>query len=108
MRVLLDENMPTKFYRWLTPHDARTVAFMGWSSLKNGDLIREAAAAGFEAILTLDKNIRFQQNPQTLPFPIIEVDVRRDGSELAQLIALQADILRLLATSPRPGFHRVP
>jgi hypothetical protein len=34
----------------------------GWDRLVNGELIAVAEAAGFELLLTTDKNIRYQQN----------------------------------------------
>jgi hypothetical protein len=34
----------------------------GWDRLLNGELITAAEAAGFELLLTTDKNIRYQQD----------------------------------------------
>lgn len=34
----------------------------GWDRLTNGELIAAAEAAGFEVLLTTDKNMRYQQN----------------------------------------------
>jgi hypothetical protein len=34
----------------------------GWEELENGELIDAAEQAGFEVIVTTDKNIRYQQN----------------------------------------------
>ena len=62
MRVLLDEQLPRRLARELTGHDVRTVQQQGWSGLKNGELLRRAAAAGFEIFLTADQNLQFQQN----------------------------------------------
>lgn len=48
---------------FLSKHDVRTIAEMNWSpQLKNGELLSEAEAAGFDVLLTCDQNIRFQQN----------------------------------------------
>jgi hypothetical protein len=35
---------------------------MGWGRLKNGELIRRAEESGFEAFVTSDQNLRYQQN----------------------------------------------
>ena len=35
---------------------------MGWDRLSNGELLTAAEQAGFELLLTTDKNIRYQQN----------------------------------------------
>jgi hypothetical protein len=40
--------------------DVRTAAEMGWSTLLNGDLVDAADRAGFEAIITADRNLRSQ------------------------------------------------
>lgn len=33
-----------------------------WETLENGELLKAAEAAGFDVLLTPDKNIRYQQN----------------------------------------------
>jgi hypothetical protein len=34
----------------------------GWDRLSNGDLLEEAERAGFDVLVTADKNMRYQQN----------------------------------------------
>jgi hypothetical protein len=60
--VLLDEQLPRQLARGLTGHEARTVQQEGWAGLKNGELLRRAAERGFEALITADQNLQFQQN----------------------------------------------
>ena len=62
MRILLDEQLPRQLVPYLEGHDARTVQQQGWAGLKNGELLREAVAAGFEVLVTSDQNLEFQQN----------------------------------------------
>jgi predicted nuclease of predicted toxin-antitoxin system len=62
MRVLLDEQLPLRLARELTGHDVRTVRQQGWSGLTNGELLKRAAADGFEVLLTADRSLQFQQN----------------------------------------------
>ena len=62
MRVLLDNNLDHRFGRLLIGHDVVHARKMGWSDLKNGDLIAEGERAGFEVLITGDKNLRYQQN----------------------------------------------
>lgn len=62
MRVLLDEQLPRRLARELTGHNVRTVQQVGWSGLKNGELLGRAADDGFEVFLTADQNLQFQQN----------------------------------------------
>lgn len=40
----------------------RLRARIGWHELKNGELLSEAEQAGFDLVLTSDKNMRYQQN----------------------------------------------
>jgi hypothetical protein len=35
---------------------------MGWLGTVNGELLQRAEAAGFEAFVTADRNLEFQQN----------------------------------------------
>jgi predicted nuclease of predicted toxin-antitoxin system len=62
MRVLLDEQLPRHLAREIAAHDISTVQQRGWAGLKNGELLRVAADAGFEVLVTADRNLQFQQN----------------------------------------------
>jgi hypothetical protein len=62
MRVLFDQAVPVPIRLHLPGHEVRTAAQQGWDTLKNGDLLTAAEEAGFEVLVTTDKNIRFQQN----------------------------------------------
>ena len=62
MRVLLDEQLPRHLAREIRGHDVSTVQQRGWAGLKNGELLRVAADAGFEVLVTADRNLQFQQN----------------------------------------------
>ena len=62
MHVLLDEQLPRHLAREIGGHDVSTVQQRGWAGLQNGELLRVAAAAGFEVLVTADRNLEFQQN----------------------------------------------
>ena len=62
MRVLLDEQLPRHLAREIVGHDTSTVQQRGWAGLKNGELLRVAADASFDVLVTADRNLRFQQN----------------------------------------------
>jgi hypothetical protein len=68
VRVPLDEQLPRRLARELPGHVVRTVQQEGWAATKNGELLRLAAAAGFEAFLTADQNLEFQQTRQPPPW----------------------------------------
>ena len=48
--------------RNLVGHDVQHVVDMGWSSKRNGELLRLMVDERFEAVLTVDRNLEFQQN----------------------------------------------
>ena len=62
MKILFDNGAPNPISRSLVGHQVAFARQIGWHELKNGDLLREAEAAGFDLLLTSDKNIRYQQN----------------------------------------------
>jgi hypothetical protein len=62
MRLLLDECVPRPLKRDLVAHDVWHVVDMGWSSKHNGELLQLMVAEGFDALLTVDQNLDFQQN----------------------------------------------
>lgn len=62
MRILLDECVPRPLRQELTGQHVSTIQEMGWAGKKNGELLALMAAAGFEVLLTVDQNLRHQQN----------------------------------------------
>ena len=59
MRILLDECVNPRIRLAFPGDEVRTVAEMGWRALTNGALMKEAAPH-FEVLVTLDQNLRFQ------------------------------------------------
>lgn len=74
MRVLFDHNVDRRLRKHLPGHTVRTAREMGWEKFENGVLIQTAADGKFDALLSIDKNIEYQQNLGTLPLPIIVLD----------------------------------
>ncbi len=62
MRVLFDNGTPRGLARYLAGHTVEEARHHGWEELENGDLIEAAEKAGFDVLVTTDKNIRYQQN----------------------------------------------
>ena len=63
MLVLFDNGTPRTLARYLIDHHMVTEArARGWQELENGQLLAEAEAAGFEVLVTTDKNLVHQQN----------------------------------------------
>jgi hypothetical protein len=73
---------------------------MKWNGTKNGALLMRAAAHGFEAIVTTDWNIEYQQNIATLPCAVVVIEAR--SNDFNDLKALAPDVLRAFSQmSPR-------
>jgi len=62
MLVLFDQGTPRGIARWLLGHTVREAKSQGWDRLTNGELLNAAGQAGFDVLLTTDKNLRYQQN----------------------------------------------
>jgi predicted nuclease of predicted toxin-antitoxin system len=63
MRILFDQGTPVPLRHSLAAHSVATAFEMGWSDLENGELL-VAAEAQFDALVTTDQNLRYQQNLQ--------------------------------------------
>ncbi len=62
MRVLLDNNVNRRFAQLLLGHEVIHARELGWTALENGNLVSAAEQEGFEAIITCDKQMQYQQN----------------------------------------------
>lgn len=103
MRLLLDESVPSRFRRALPGHAVRTVVEMGWSGVKNGKLLA-LAATEFDALITVDKNLPYQQNLSTLPIAVVVLDAV--SNELSALLPLVPDLERQLSSfRPKTYVH---
>jgi predicted nuclease of predicted toxin-antitoxin system len=62
MRLLIDECIDQRLRLSFPGYDCQTAGFAGMAGLKNGRLLDAAEAAGFEVLITVDRNIPDQQN----------------------------------------------
>ena len=77
MKILLDNCVHTGAKLLFAGHEVQHVLDLGWEALSNGKLLAAATSAGFQLIVTVDKNIRFQQNVLALEVSILELDLIR-------------------------------
>ncbi|MCI0536731.1 MAG: hypothetical protein L0Z50_16050 [Verrucomicrobiales bacterium] len=61
MRILFDQGTPAPLRHALQGHSVSTAYEKGWDQLDNGDLLN-AAEATFDALVTTDQNLSFEQN----------------------------------------------
>jgi len=62
MRVLFDHGTPRGIALTLHSHTVREARAQGWDPLSNGELLKAAEEAGFDVLVTTDKNLHYQQN----------------------------------------------
>ena len=98
MRLLLDESVPAALRHHLPGHSVKTVRDKGWVGMKNGTLLSHAAAE-FDALITVDKNLPYQQNLKTLPLSVVVLDAH--SNTLPALLPLIANLrAKLLTLTP--------
>lgn len=91
MRVLLDENLPRGLKRDFAGHDVFTVGEMGWSGASDKDLLR-LARGQFDALITADRNLEYQQNVAATPLGIVVIEA--PDTRVQTLRAMLPAILR--------------
>ncbi len=63
MKILFDQGTPAPLRHLLVDHNVRTAYEMGWADMDNGQLLK-AAETAFDALITTDQNLRYQQSVQ--------------------------------------------
>lgn len=99
MRLLLDESVPAGLRDHFPTHQVATVAESGWGGCTNGRLLA-LAAKRFDVLITVDKNLRHQQNLQNLPLAVVVLSAKTNT--LQALVPLVAKVEQALASlAPR-------
>lgn len=106
MKVLLDENLPHDLRHFLPGHEVVTVAYLGWQGLTNGELLSRAAMNGFEAMLSKDAGIEYEQNLSDLPLSVILIEAPSNALDAIRPIV--PDILKALESLHQKTLVRVP
>ena len=99
MRVFLDECVDWRLARDIVGHDVKSARQLGWTTIKNGELLA-LAAQEFEVFVTVDRNLSFQQNLAV--FSIAVVVLQAKTNRLADLRPLVPSLL-LAIQSAAPG-----
>jgi len=98
--ILLDNGVPRGLARFLNSHVVEEARSRGWEELANGDLIEAAERAGFDVIVTADKNIRYQQNLRTRRISLIVL-----GNSQWPMVRLAASRIAHAVNAARPGSY---
>jgi hypothetical protein len=93
VNVLFDVNTPRKLRGSLPKHEVRTAQEQGWNTLTNGELLRAAEVAGFEVMVTADRNLAYQQNLTARRIALVVLSTNRWSvvREYAETIASAID-----------------
>jgi predicted nuclease of predicted toxin-antitoxin system len=93
VRVLLDENLPVELVSGLSGHQVETVTGLGWQGIQNGELLARMAGR-FDALVTMDKNLKDQQPLAAQPFGVVLV--RAASNRMVHLRSVLPDLLTAL------------
>ena len=104
MRVLLDEQLPVDLAAALEGHSVDTVVGRGWTGITNGELLRRMGAE-YDALVTMDRGIEFQQNLATVSIGILLV--RAPSNRMVHLLPLVPTMLQALPALKPGQLHRV-
>lgn len=75
-------------------HEVFTVAYMKWNGVENGELLALAAAHGFDALLTKDTGMLYEQNLASIPCSIVVLQA--PSNELDDIAPLVPCLLQQL------------
>jgi predicted nuclease of predicted toxin-antitoxin system len=93
VKILLDECVDQRLAEDITGHDVKTVKQMGWKSKQNGELLT-LAASHFEAFVTTDRNLSFQQNLPRFDIAVVVLTARTNRlSDLRPIIPALLKVL---------------
>jgi hypothetical protein len=99
VKVLVDECVDWRLSRDIVGHDVKTARQMGWSTIRNGELLG-LATKELDVFVTVDRNLSFQQN---LPaFSIAVIVLRAKSNRLSDLRPLVPELLASIPTA-KPG-----
>src|SRR5260221_3521731 len=96
MKILLDECVTKHLKPHLNNHEVFTVREMQWSGIKNGKLMTLCVENKFDILLTIDKNLAYQQNLNSYPLIMLFSIVQQVKSK-SSLLFCHPSMSRFLA-----------
>jgi hypothetical protein len=97
--------LPRELARELIGHDASTVQREGWAGITNGELLRRAGQRGFDALITADQSLPFQQN--LAQAQVAAIVVAAPSTKLEDVVTLVPNVLSALRRSRRGRVEHV-
>ena len=103
MRILFDQGVPVPLRDHLRNHEVRTAYELGWSALRNGELLTRAAAQ-FDALVTTDRNLKSQQNLSQVKIAILVLPT----TSWPQLQSMLGDIVAAVDVLRTAEYRELP
>lgn len=100
MKILFDNGTPKPIAACLTGHEITYARQIGWHEMENGELIQQAEEAGYEVLLSTDKNIRYQQNLARRKIALVVL-----GNQQWPIVRLHLDRVASAVNACTPGSY---
>ena len=105
MKVLLDECVPRRFRDALPAIEVSTARDQRWTSLRNGELLTAMRASGFTTLVTVDRNLTYQQHIAASGIAVIVIHAVTN--RLPDLIPLGPSVVEAIAGTLPGAISRV-
>lgn len=96
MKILLDECITKRLKTYLKEYETFTVHQLNLNGIKNGVLLKYCADNNFDVLLTIDKNLMFQQNLDRYSVTIVVLN--STTSKVEELITFLSSLKTQLNT----------
>jgi len=96
MKILLDECVTKRLKEYLKEFEVYTVRELGLGGIKNGKLMAYCVGNNFDILLTIDKNLIFQQNLDKYPLSIVVLD--STTSKIEELVTFLPSFKQRIST----------
>lgn len=100
MKILFDNGTPKPIADFLIGHEITFVRQIGWHEMENGELIQRAEAAGYDVLLSTDKNIRYQQNLSLRKIALVVL-----GNQQWPVVRMYLDRIAAAVNACTPGSY---
>jgi hypothetical protein len=100
MKILFDNGTPKPIARCLIGHEVAYARRIGWHELGNGELIEKAEDAGYDVLLSTDKNIQYQQNLSSRKISLVVL-----GNSQWPQVRLHLDRIAAAVNTAKPGSY---
>jgi predicted nuclease of predicted toxin-antitoxin system len=105
VRILLDECIDESLRHGFAGHECHTCRYAGLKGLANGELLTAAEQAGYDVLITVDKNLPHQQNLSGRVISVIVLDGH--STNIDDLVSLMPDVLTAMDSLEPGQFLRI-